>query len=500
MSIPRIVIRLSLCLACSSAYAADDKTLTIQGWPATLDKPVWEQAAGDAVFSTLVCPALTRLNLSKNRSEPFLAKDVAVSGNTWRVSLDPDARLWDGQSIAKSGKAIAAFLKNQLPAHVKRTFGGKVAVPKARYGTSSPDTVTISWERTPVFGPYILNGLPLKLKAKSGHWQCAGEYKPAGKGTRQSLTLVPAHSSTQAKFARIELTPPTAQSKRPKLASGSAHLGFSFADAYAGNPWQRMSDKNIRCKNALPTSVITAIMWNPNGRYTDDKVFRGAMTHLTPRGALLRSGGGDLGELLSAPIPRHHPGYHRRVFVRSFSYPKAVKILEKLGYKRPIHDQLRLLPDGKTPMSLTLGTLSPEGSLHKILADTYMSVGIDLKFKRIKDPKTLSTSQRKGLDGILMGLKLPYPSGNIMPLLTSESPFGAGYATLGKHFVPYLRSLTKEKPDFGALRTAHIAMYKEEPMSVLLQYNQCLTVSGKTIALRKSPDIKDPAWLKKLIF
>lgn len=471
---------------------AAKKTLTITGWPLNWQLPVWQLAEEDPVFSTMVCPALTQLNLAKKKSEPLLIKSIAESGNSWLLTLDPSARLWDGQQV--TSKAIEAFLRKQLEPHVERMFGGKLSFPKAKITAAGKSSVKVSWQRKPGFGPYVLSSLPFRAETKTG-WQCAGAFMPLKAGDAKLLTLAPSQSkvsrSKRAKFSYI------AFAKSAK--SVHHHIDFRFAESYAGNPWARLSDKNISCKKSLPSSVITAIMWNPKGPFTHDRQFRGAMTHLTPRGALLRSGSGNLGKLVSAPIPRHHPGYHRRVFVRSFSYPKAIKILEQLGYKRPVYDKPRMLPDGKSPLVLKIGTLSPEGPLHKVLSDSFMSVGIDLEFVKIADPSRIPAAVQKSLDGVLMGLKLPYPSANILPLLTA-SPFADGYASLARHFIPYLRSLTTSKPDFGKLRTAHVALYQQEPFSVLMQYSQCLKVKSPKITVRKAPDVKNPSWLKNLIF
>lgn len=499
---------LSVAVMASTAQAQefDTKTLTLTGWPFDPALPVWQLAEDDPMFSSLVCPALTRLNLAKNISEPQLASSIKAEGKRWTITLSPTAKLWQGQQL--TGKAVAAFLSRQLAPHIKRMFAGQISVPDARYTSTHKQRAIIDWQRKPSFGPYVLSGLPVYIagstNTSSGKLQCAGAYQPtvAAKNRDKSMTLTLAPSQkNRGKFTTIVLrSSPSTKSKIDKKAKSRHSMTFSFADSFDGNPWRRLSDQKISCKRTMPTSVMTAIMWNPDGRYTKERSFRGAMTHLTPRGALLRSGGGNLGKLVSAPIPRHHPGYHRRVFVRSFSYPKAVKILESLGYKRPVHDKPRLLPDGKTPLSLTIGTLSPEGPMHKILADSYRSVGINLKFKRIKNPNVIPTQQKASLDGILMGLKLPYPSGNVLPLLTAESPFGGGYDSLSQQFVPYLQSLTQKRPDFSKLRAAHVALYREEPLSVLLQYSQCVSVSSKKIVLRSSPNVKDPSWLKKLIF
>lgn len=468
-------------------------TLTIAGWPQNWQQPVWLLAEEDPLFSALVCPALTQLNLRKNRSEPLLVDKITSDAKTWQITLKKKTALWDGQQVTST--SVADFLKAELAPHIERMFAGRVRIPKATYTMPSATELKIAWQAKPVFGPYVLNSLPFRSKTAAG-WQCAGAYKPLAEGDAKVLTLASAAGNRSAKFKAIRFTDDA------KTIKSSPHrLNFRFADTFAGNPWRRLSDQKISCKRSMPTSIITAIMWNPTGRHTKDRQFRGAMTHLTPRGALLRSGGGELGKLVSAAVPRHHPGYNRRVFVRSFSYPKGVKILEQLGYKRVIHDKPRTLPDGKTPLVLTIGTLSPEGPLHKVLSDSYMSVGIDLKFVTIKDPAHMKPALQNSLDGVLMGLKIPFPSANILPLLSGkDAPFGDGYASLGRHFIPYLRSITTEKPDFSKLRTAHVAMYQQEPMSVLMQYYQCVNVKSAKVALRKAPDVRNPEWLKTLLF
>ena len=70
---------------------------------------------------------------------------------------------------------------------------------------------------------------------------------------------------------------------------------------------------------------------------------------MTPRGELLRAGAGSLGNLVSGPLLRAHPGYDRSVLVREFNLDKAQTELDKLGYRRQKPNAPRVDSSEKPP-------------------------------------------------------------------------------------------------------------------------------------------------------
>jgi hypothetical protein len=350
----------------------------------------------------------------------------------------------------------------------------------------------------------VLNGVPLWRSARGGNvrFECAGLYaaepapygislKPTKgyKGPRPDLVLYP-----QAKEG-------TRKSKGPKGAVSAQVLEFKRANLFGGSPWARLSDEVAVCPQRLELPAASVLTWNTQDGPTADKQFRLLMTELTPRGALLRSGAANLGELLSAPIPRSHPGYNPQVLVRPFSMEQVSDGLDGLGYQRKRADAPRLDKNGR-PLKLAIGIASSSvGLAEKVLADAFTAVGIAADFV----PK----GRAKGpLSGALAGVKLDWPDAD---LLLSFHSRGRGSPSQTYPFWPladkeldraleaYTRSLTTATPDFGALAKVHARLFDLEPVTVLMQHEACVEASPSLAARLKSLNIRDPDWFRRLI-
>lgn len=483
-------------LIAPNGYSVDE-SLKISGWAENLKGNLLEISKDDPIFSRLVCPALTRLDLVRNSSELALLQSLKVNKDasskkvSWNLELKKDLKWWDGKGV--TSKDLKSFLASGMKSHLENAYVGIFDLPKYQIKEIDGHTVSIEWQKKPEFGPFFLNRLPFTKKISKRNYLCVGMYKP--KSVNRLTHLKKAHKSTATKFASIDFS----KKPNPKSKPDDSQLQFQFSNEFVSNPWVRYPDVKTSCENVVPTSILSIIYWNPEGERTKDPLFRKAMTHLTPRGALLRSGAGYLGDLLSGPIPRYHPGYHRRIYVRSFSFDKGAKILASLGYKRPISDEPRITPT-KEKMTLKVGIHNPvQQDIHKILADSFTSIGIDFQYVDLN-----KKSKNTRLDGILMGYKVSFPEVNLLDLLHSKSKlfksfWDKPYTQFDKKLEAYAASLTNKKPDFKILRQIHSDIYSQEPMSILMQYNQCLKISSKGIA--NSPEIRitDPDWFKKLI-
>ncbi|MCX6129962.1 MAG: ABC transporter substrate-binding protein, partial [Proteobacteria bacterium] len=247
----------------------------------------------------------------------------------------------------------------------------------------------------------------------------------------------------------------------------------------------------------IDTPIFTVIAWNPNGPVTGDARFRRAMTHLIPRGALLRAGTGHLGDLVSAPILRSHPGYNRRLLVPNYDPQKADTILNELGYKRTPEEGFRRNPEGQAlEIKLLVRNSAGSGLLRKVLDDGFRALGIKLKF----------IDESEGVpDGLLTGIMGSWPDSDLGPWLNSRQsesiwPWRYQDAKLDEALEAYARSLTEASPNFGLLEKVHELVYKLEPFSVLMQHRVCLDAQWPEKRLPPGEiTLRDPEWFRNFI-
>lgn len=483
-------------------------TLQINGWPIDFSKPLLENAQTDPIYSTLVCPSLTRLDLNQKKSELVLLEDInekafKESQWVWQLTLKKGLKWWSGVEV--SSNDLKTFLNSNLKKHLKENYKTITEVPRFRVDSSTSKNqsfVKIVWQKKPNFGAFVLNELPFHKPMKNKKLNCVGSYEVKSVQNYHKITAT--SWASKPKYQSIQITSlgstppkPTASKKDEPVDS----VDFNLPRSYTSNPWVRWPHNKSTCEKALASPMISAIYWNPVGKYTSSSAFRKAMTMITPRGTILRSGAGYLGDLISGPILRDHPGYNKKVYVRPFSLGKSAQKLTSLGYIRPMQDEPRL-DKLNQPLKLTLGTFSSgESDLHKVLSESFNSVGISVEYKKI-NPNNSKAIQK--LDGVLMGLKTSFPSSNLSELLHSKSQYYKWFTTKEvSSFDPlierYEKSLTYQRPDFGVLQDIHKQIDAEEPMSILMQYDQCMVVNSKKISNVKSIRITDPDWIKQIV-
>jgi hypothetical protein len=276
-------------------------------------------------------------------------------------------------------------------------------------------SVRVRWDKKPMFGPYILSGAPFYKDS----YQCAGLYKKNGEKNKAYT------------------------SKRPeKLPQGGAFL------------W---ANKNPRaCPKPIPTPWVSLIIWQDPKLSQKDRIL---LTQLLPRGSILRMGAMGMGDLLSAPIPRDHPGYQPRIPVRPYLGEEAL----------PAHPT--------KPLRLFVQD-SPGFILKKVVGDIYRSKGFPVEW----------TSTIEEAQGHLTSLYMPLPQLNYLGQTPQD--WLSGDKDLAKYMAQYSLSLTEIRPDFALLKKIHERLFSLEPYSLLFQHQVC-----SSIAL----DVEDPDWFKKWV-
>lgn len=479
------------------AVAAPANSVNIVGWPTpdfSAERPALE-LGDDPVLGRQLCPPLTRLNLAGGKSEDVLLKKI-VEGRapvlTWRLELRAGLHWWDGAPV--SAVDVAKFVEAALPGLVEQRGNGLWKLPWHTITADTNNLIFVSWKETPAFGAYVLNGAPLwrvaeKAAANEPHFQCAGVYRPVSRDGAWSLSPNPGYSFNPP-LGEIALGGQNAK------VPPARRLEFRFAASLGGTPEVRANDEpGASCQNLFELPAATLIAWNTKKAPASDPNLRALMTQMTPRGALVRSVAATLGELISAPISRHHPGYNAQVLVRPFDLDGAAKGLEKLGYVRKTPTGPRLDLAGK-PLALKIKAESGSSSLAgKVVVDAFAAVGIDVDFVDEQDPVDA--------DGFLAAVSLDWPRNDLLANFHSKAahpePFWPLQDKELDHLLErYAVTLTTAKPDFSILAAIHKKLFDLEPATVILQHKACFNpgaVRGKKTAI----NTRDPDWFRQIL-
>lgn len=466
-------------LAPSPGLHASERPLMVYGWPVSESDPDKMILNQDAIMGTYVCPALTRLNLQTSSSELVLLDKLQDGKTSWSFGLRPGLKWWSGGAPATAD--LAAFLTTELPALVKKVGSDSWELP-GFHVEDSGKLVKVVWDKAPEFGPYILNRSSFYRRTKTGV-ECVGNLKPQKNEAGLGFAGIVA-GKDRLFVLNQELPLPTAK-------AGEAFVSFRFGNEMHPQTFERQIEEELSCPSSLDLPIMTIIAWNPEGPYTKDEQFRKAMTYILPRGALLRAGAGSLGDLISAPILRMHPGYKKSLLVLPYDLKKADSILNQLGLVRSERDGYRRTPKGDV-LELSIATDKSRDSslLRKVLDDSFRALGMKLKMVG-KDEKA---------DGMLAGIAGSWPENDLAPLLHSKRssdvwPWTYHFKEIDEAMSRYNLSLTQAKPDFSLLENIHDLVYKKEPFSVLVQHKSCMQY-GKGMAAPKVISVKSPDWIR----
>lgn len=474
-------IFISLGLLASVAWPCHAATVQVAGWPfidipTSSAPPSW--MGDDPVVGRLTCPSLTRFDLNSGESEGLILKDIAESAGkrqSWELNVRQGIHWWSGPEV--SARDIASFIELTLDDLVKRRGHGQWNAP-ARTITADADTVRVSWDMAPPFGPWILNGAPLWRPSPSGSalpWECAGLYKITALG--DPLRLDPARKTDATPSIQITST------WNPKAA-----IRFRFpANMDTGDP--RSMDEPS-CRNDLSLPVFVALSWNPASPLAGNPSLRRLFAEITPRGELIRAGAAHLGDLASAPIPRYHPGYNKDIDVRPFDLTRTANALDKLGYRRARPNAPRSTPNG-TPMTLLIRASDDAPSLpRKVISDAFASVGIALRFKA-----NAGDNADGSLDSFVVPWTLFDPADLFSPSAAPQNPWWSANTAeaLTSRVSAFSLALTRRRPDLNALRHIHRMIADDERVTILMQQRVCIESRA---ARPPTADYRDPDWFR----
>lgn len=473
----------------SGTFAAEP--ITVVGWPEpdTLigEPPLY--LGNDPVLGRLACPPLTRLNLEKKSSEGLVLRDIVTSNNgkTWLIKLRDGIYWWDETEV-KAADVIDFFNQN-LEKVIADLSIGLWKTPKFTITKLTEYQFKIQWQSKPSFGPFVFNGIPFYEKSKKNRlgYQCAGLYK-IETTSNNGITL---NSNDGYRFTKPSITFLNSETPAPPKA-----IKFKSSSGFYGSPWQRLSDTAIHCPT-IDGANFSILKWNLNAKHINKAEVRKALTSLTPRGALLRSGSGDLGDLTSFPVPRSHPGYNRALKVRPFNSNAASSTLEKLGFHRKDPQANRKTPNGGD-FNLKLSAVGQtSGLLEKVLIDAFAAVGIT----------TTVESKTDELDGYIVGISSEWPHANFIKAWHSKSPSKNKYISfdhndqrLNQLLESYSLELTTKQPNFSLLQKIHQKFYDLEPYSILVQHKNCIEIPKSVKEHMHSINYSNPDWFREIIF
>lgn len=499
------IASLGLILWDAGLALAKSDIFIVTGWPLPVlvgDAP--DISLGDEpVLGRQACPALTRLNLISKRSEDLLLRRAVeeyrdpARGALWRFELRHSLFWWNGDQV--SAHDIAAFIQTRLADVVRERGEGLWPLPEYTVAVERDSFVTVAWRKTPIFGPYVFNGVPLSRPiAGRGDFkfECAGLYRiePRAFG----LALVPnAAYKLHKPLPEVHLYRPGAESSDPVPPPLS--LGFRYASEFGGTPWTRIADDVAPCRYRLDVPYGTMITWNTKSGATADPHLRSALTQLIPRGSLLRSAAASLGELLSAPIPKIHPGYNPKINVRPFELDAAAAALDRLGYRRHSPEAQRLTPSGEAFKLVLEAPAVSTGLVEKVVVDAFNAVGIGITYV----PRGQHTSSN--VDGRLVTVELDWPRadflGNLHSALGDTAPFWSlADRDLDALLEEFALSLTKTQPSFETLAHIHQRVFDHEPASVILQHKACVD-PGRAVKLTHTTlNLRDSDWFRQILF
>ncbi len=472
------------------------RTLTIFNWeslPKTAT-PELAFAVGDPLLGNLVCPAITRLSLQTNKQQLILLEQLTEkvgSKNTheWLLQLKPNLHWWSGEAV--QAKDLVKFIETYLSREIRRQSLGLWTIPPFVAEAIDAHTIKVVWDSKPVFGPYVFSSWPLlrEVKGPVVGYECVGDFAPSVASDHRVTQFTRAKKSNRkSEFTDIVLLSNSA------TPSGTSWLDFRFPSSTTSHPSDRPSDRPANC-DSVDAPILSLITWNPQGAHTQKPKIRQLFTQLTPRGELLRAGAAYLGDLVSGPLPRQHPGYNRAMLVRAFDIEKTTRELDAAGYKRKTANGARQDPNGKN-LTIKLLTQSPApGLIEKVLKDTFTAIGIDT---------TISSNPADfpNVDGVIAGIRLPWPGVSLLSALHSKASAAEPFWPLGDKQLDqlmeqYALSLTTTRPDFGVLRKLHARLFALEPFTLLVQHKLCMQAAPGLKINAKAANINDPDWLVK---
>lgn len=479
----------------------------IVGWPLPdLSGEAPNFALGDdSVFGRQICPPLMRLNLATQRSEDLLIRHVltdgeAGKGRNWSIELRSGLYWWSGTPITSGD--LVTFVRDHLEAIVAERSANLWEVPKFKVETKGDLGIIIDFDEPPLFGPYILSGVPLFHPASASglRFECAGLYHPTVAAHGMTLLPTPGYHSKKP-LPELHLYKPGAA---PANNTDAPRLALDYANSIHSSSLPPKTPA-AHCSRTLDLPYATMIVWNTTKSPTANVEMRHILSQLIPRSALVSAGAAALADVASAPVPRQHPGYNSQIALRPFDMHSASQGLSRLGYTRKTAASPRV--DAKEqPMRLVIISQSESsGLVEKVIADAFAAVGISVQFRATKSLEAADEAMLAEADGILATYALDWPRanfiGNFHSKKNEKSPFWRlADRDLDQALERYALSLTHALPDFSALTAVHRRLADLEPVTVLMEHKACLDGVRGLKLTKGSLNQKDPDWFRQLLF
>lgn len=460
----------------------------------------------DPLWGQLVCRPIFQWNLQSGSYEPILVRGVqdlkgADKSSKWIYTLRTGLSWGDGEVFNASH--LEQIIKDHLPKVIRKNLPQiKADLPFEVQATSQ--TLTISWPERPPFGPYILAQLPITKKRTQHKTNfsddksqvCVGKYTSNFNKGDWLFTL---KGDSNHKLPREIFL----QSRNKKTSKDDLFL--TFAASFDSSPKTRLSDEASSCSLTILAPFVTLISWNVKNPLVDHPKIREILTTMLPRGELLRAGSGFLGELLSAPIPRWHPGYDQSLAIRPFDLQKAADSLTAQGLVRSTAHGPRLLAKSGAALALRIGVDAPRpGLMEKVIGDSFAAVGIELQFDRM--PQNTEQGQKYSGDGVLSTLRIDSQQLSYLSLLHSQHPTSTfplnaiEDPSFDQAWESYALSLTQQRPDANFLKKVHQVLYRQEYISTLFQHKFCVEGAKTMDKMTRSDNFyTNPAWFVNLL-
>lgn len=491
-----------MALALGTAVSARAQSINLYGWPQP--DPALESPAGwlgnDPIVGRLACPPLTRLNLRSKQADDMLVRQIVVEGAVWRFELRSGMFWWSGEPVVAAD--LVRFLETELERAVVERGAGLWKLPARSISAAEGGSVVVTWKEAPVFGPYVLNGVPFARTAAAGstpRFECVGLHR-----LRQDAAVMVLEPRSGGRVRASSVTILSAP-RGGQVPRDKPYVALKTATDFSGNPWTRPGDDQANCQTTLDLSAATMIAWHGGRGPTTDPRFRRLLTQLVPRGALLRAGGASLGELLTAPIARRHPGYDARLALRPSDLEAASEGLTSLGYVRAASTALRKLPGSTEDLKLVIASTDKALALvEKVVVDAFQAVGVGVRFVPAGELKP-----GEHVDGTLGSFDLDWPDSDLLSNFHSRAkhPHSGSIpvikledAALDGALERYALSLTRGAPDFASLTAVHRRLYELEPVTVVMQHKACLEVGGGLALPKSGVDPLDPDWFRPFVF
>jgi hypothetical protein len=400
---------------------------------------------------------------------------------------------WNGDPVT------AADLSHYLEANLREIVATKSAglweTPEFS-AAPSESLVTVKWQSPPKFGPLVLADVSFWRKAGSRsetnfNFECAGSYVAERTPLGINLRPSPQYGSDRDTI-RLLADDAGQDGKIPWLR-------FRKAATIGTNPIARSPDQPPKCDSRLDLPFATMIEWNSASPMAGTPEQRELFAGLIPKGALLRSGAGGYGDLISAPIPRSHPGYNAEVKVQAFK-PLSPHAMADALTKMP-----GLRGNGKDgagrakQAEVSIGTYGNNSEIVKsVIADSFQGAGLHIDYFPAEN-------QPAGkFDGYLYVARLPGPESNLLPTFHSKAKGSlhndlTGGDTLDKALEDYLHGLSHGRFDPILLKKIHRELDRFEFMTVVQHHSACLVTSQNFGSNPGTVSINDPDWFRKIV-